>query len=258
MTQSPMSGRFCWYELMTTVPQAAKDFYTKVVGWKTQDWTEGDKPYTIWTAGEQRVGGLMELPEPARKMGVPPHWIGYVLTADVDAATAKATGLGATVHMPPTDIPKIGRFSIIADPTGAALALFKGMGDMNPISAEQPGEVSWHELITTDPDKAWSFYSGLFGWQKGEAMDMGPMGTYQLYGLGGVTLGGMMKKPAAMPGPSAWLYYVNVSNLKASIEAIQTGGGKVLNGPMQVPGGGWIAQGMDPQGAAFALFAKTA
>lgn len=256
MAESEYAGRFIWYELGTTDRAGAEKFYTQVIGWKTQPFP-GPMPYTLWVAGAKQVGGLMDLPEQARQMGAPPNWLGYVAVEDADATVARAKELGGSVFVPPTDIPNVGRFAVLADPTGAVFALIRGTPEPGkPVdlpTGDQPGEVGWHELYTSDPDKAWAFYSALFGWHKTEAMDMGPDGVYQMYAKGSKTLGGIMRKPEQMPY-SAWGYYFTVPELTAAVEAVKTGGGQIVNGPMQVPGGGWIAQALDPQGAYFALF----
>jgi uncharacterized protein len=114
--------------------------------------------------------------------------------------------------------------------------------------------VGWHELHARDGAKAWAFYSGLFGWTKAEALDMGPMGVYQTFGTGGTTGGGMMTKMPDAPAPF-WLYYFNVAAIDAAMARVMKGGGKVLMGPHQVPTGQWILQCTDPQGAMFALVA---
>jgi predicted enzyme related to lactoylglutathione lyase len=88
---------------------------------------------------------------------------------------------------------------------------------------------------------------------KKDSMDMGPGGSYDMFGVGDVTLGGMMNKMPELPVP-AWGYYFNVGNINEAAERVRAGGGQVVNGPMEVPGGGqWILQGVDPQGAHFAL-----
>jgi predicted enzyme related to lactoylglutathione lyase len=249
-------GRFVWYELMTTDMGAAQAFYTNVVGWGARDAEMPGMTYILFTAGETPVSGLMDLPESARNMGAPPSWIGYVAVDDVDAAADKAKRLGGTVYVPPTDIPDVGRFSVIADPQAAAIVLFTAS---NPPQGQfqqgAPGSIGWHELFAADWEKAFAFYSQLFGWQKADAMDMGPMGTYQLFSAGGQLIGGMFTKPPAVPVPF-WLYYVVVDDIDAAIERVKVGGGQILNGPMQVPGGDWIIQGRDPQGAMFALVGK--
>jgi hypothetical protein len=115
--------------------------------------------------------------------------------------------------------------------------------------------VSWHELITSDHEAALRFYSQLFGWQKTDAIP-GPNGTYQMYGKGGRTFGGMMTKPKDYPAPPHWLYYVKVADLDGALARVKKNDGKVWNGPMEVPGGDRVAQCVDPQGAAFALHGK--
>ena len=120
----------------------------------------------------------------------------------------------------------------------------------------QLGEFSWHELATTDHRAALDFYSKLFGWNETQSVDMGEMGTYQMYGQGEEMFGGMFNKPDEMPGPPAWLYYTLVDDIDEAVAKVRENGGQVLNGPMEVPGGSMIAQCLDPQGAMFALHAK--
>ena len=248
-------GKFVWYELMTTDTEAAKAFYTDVVGWSTAPFEHAaGMDYTMWMKGGAPIGGLMELPEEVRKGGVPPHWMGYVAVPDVDATADRARELGGTVHHGPMDIPEVGRFAVIADPQGAVLAAFKGTQEMpREESDPEPGDVSWHELATTDYEAALDYYTDLFGWEKQQAMDMGEAGTYQMYGLGEKMLGGMYTKTADMPGPPAWRYYVSVADVDAAKATIEGNGGTILVGPMDVPGGGRILMALDPQGAAFAL-----
>lgn len=161
------------------------------------------------------------------------------------------------MHVPPRDIPNIGRFSVIADPQSAAFALFKPLDSCEdqPVELGTPGRVGWHELLAADWEQALAFYNELFGWQKADAMDMGAMGTYQLFSAGGPAIGGMFTKPPMVPARH-WLYYFTVGDIDAAVERVKAGGGEILNGPMEVPGGGWIIQGKDPQGAMFALFGK--
>lgn len=252
MNDTP-TGRFCWYELMTTDPEGAAGFYQEVTGWGTQPWEGGDQPYTMWMKGETPLGGLMALPEEAQAQGAPPHWLAYISTADVTATTARARELGANVLVDGMKLPEVGTISVIADPQGAVFCAFQpatytpGHDD-----APAPGDVSWHELATTDWEAAWAFYSDLFDWQVADSMDMGDMGVYHMFHRGAHPLGGMFNRPPEMP-VSAWLLYVMVEDLDAAVEAVRSGGGQVLNGPMEVPGGGRVAQCMDAQGAAFAL-----
>lgn len=247
-------GRFVWYELMTTDTDAAQRFYGKVAGWGAEKAPVSNQPYTLFTTGGVPVSGLMALPPQACSAGAPPSWIGYVAVADVDGSTERVKRLGGAIHVPPTDIPTVGRFAVVADPQGAAIGLFKPMTDAPAERPERttPGRQGWHELNAADGQKAFAFYSELFGWQKADAMDMGAMGVYQLFSVDGEAIGGMFTKPPSVPAPF-WLYYINVDDIDAAIERVTAGGGQILNGPMEVPGGSWIIQGKDPQGALFAL-----
>ena len=256
MTPMPTAGRFCWHELMTTDPAAAIAFYGKLAGWTTEP-APGDPTYQVLLARRTvRIGGVMELPQQARQMGSPSTWVPYVEVTDVDDTVRKATALGGRTYVSPNDIPNMGRFAILADLQGATFAVYQGSAGLSPDPEPGMGEFSWHEMIALNLDSAWNFYQALFGWEKREAMDMGDAGVYQIFrNAGGARdLGGMYTKPKDMPGGSHWLCYVNVPSAAKSGEFTTRNGGKVLMGPMEVPGGGRIVGALDPQGAAFATF----
>jgi uncharacterized protein len=246
-------GRFVWYELITTDMEAAAAFYTKVVGWGTQDVSTPGMPYILFTVEGSSVGGLMRLPEDAKKIGERSSWIGYVGVSDVDATADRIKWLGGTVHVPPRNILNISRFSVIADPQLATLALVQWLAPRReqPAAPSAPGQIRWHELFAADWEKAFAFYGDVFGWQK-EHPDSAAMSGYQLFSVGGQTIGGMLTKPATIPVPF-WLFYFNVGNIDAAVKRVKAGGGQVLEDPLEVSGGDWIVQCTDPQGAMFAL-----
>src|SRR5262245_6393655 len=247
-----MASKFVWYELMTSDIKAAEAFYTKVVGWDSETW-QGAMPYTIVKVGATGVAGLMNIPEEAAKMGQPPAWVGYIYSADIDKQTDAIGKAGGKIYREPTDIPDVGRFSVVTDPQGATFMLLKpNQPDQAGPAPGTPGTFGWRELYTTDWEKGFDFYSKQFGWEKGEAMDMGAMGKYQLFLINGEQAGGIMNKPAEVPVPS-WGYYVNVEDINAAADRVKSAGGKVVNGPMDVPGGSKIVQCTDPQGAFFSL-----
>jgi predicted enzyme related to lactoylglutathione lyase len=250
-----LRGRFVWHELLTSDPKAAAAFYGKIVGWAPQAWDK-DPSYTLLTMGGRPVAGAMVLPEAAKAMGAPPHWFSHIGTSNVDVTARQAIELGGRVLKPAADVPGEGRFAVLQDPQGAVFGAYTPK--QAPAGDTKPGlgEFSWHELMTTDWPSAFTFYQTLFGWEKTEAMDMGPGGTYQMFGWKGNTLGGMMNKPTGMPGPPFWLPYAIVSDAKSVAETVKKLGGKVVNGPMEVPGGDWIVQGMDLQGVMFAVHSK--
>jgi predicted enzyme related to lactoylglutathione lyase len=246
-------GRFDWYDLMASDVAAAKSFYTKVIGWKTTKWSQGGD-YEMWTVGDQAIGGMMALPDEAKKAGAPQHWMAFIETDDIQATAKKAEQLGGRVRRPPTDIPTVGKFAILTDPQGVDFAAFQPLNAMND-APHKPGYFSWHELNTTDAESASRFYSELFGWKNTSSMDMGPeMGKYWMFGLDAQNaMGGMSNVAKVHKVPPHWLYYVSVEDIDATVASIKANGGKVLNGPMEVPGGDKIAQAMDPQGGMFAV-----
>jgi predicted enzyme related to lactoylglutathione lyase len=162
--------------------------------------------------------------------------------------------------MGPDDIPNVGRFAMLADPGGAMFYLltpFPREDVPPPAEPTTPGLVSWHELYSSiGEEAAFAFYSGQFGWETVELMEMGPMGKSRIFGADGVPMGGLMDKPENIP-VSGWGFYINVDGIDAAAERIKANGGQVLMGPHEVPGGSWIVQAMDPQGAAFALVSTT-
>lgn len=252
-----MPKSFFWYQLMTTDIDAAKAFYADVVGWRPEPFEgqPGMPPYIVLNAGERGVGGIAMLPDDAKDRGVPPGWLGYIHVDDTDAATDAVKRAGGKAHHEPTDIPGVGRFSVVADPQGATFMLMTPNGpDQPPVAPNTPGHIGWHELYAADWRKAFDFYSSQFGWTKADAMDMGAMGTYQLFAAGGEPIGGMMNKPEQIPW-AVWQFYFTVPAIDAAADKVTKNGGKVLMGPMEVPGGSWVVQCQDPQGAHFALVA---
>ena len=242
---------FVWYELMADDLEAAAAFYGAVVGWTGADAGLPDRRYTILSAGGRGVAGAMAMPDDARAAGARPAWIAYIASGDVEGDVAKSTAAGGHVRLAPVDIPGVGRIAILGDPQGATFGVFAPAGAAPPPPAahDSAGMAGWHELHAKEWQAAFAFYADLFGWEKTGAVEMGPMGTYLLFGVAGTPVGGMMTSPNAQ----GWLYYFTVTDIDAAAARVTGAGGMVLNGPIEVPGGSWIIQCKDPQGAAFAL-----
>jgi uncharacterized protein len=256
-TAKASPSNFVWYELLTTDAKAAETFYRGVVGWgaETQPGGIPGQSYTLLKVGETAVAGLLDMPPAFFSGGAKAGWAGYIGVDDVDAFTARVQGAGGKVHRAPEDIPGIGRFSVVADPQGSPFVLFqpKPVVQRTELAAGTPGGFNWRELHAVKWETAWEFYSGLFGWTKDVAVEMGPMGTYQTFRAGGeVAIGGMMTAVDQTNRPG-WLYYINVEEIEAAAARVKQFGGKVTQEPHEVPGGSWIVQGFDPQGAFFCL-----
>lgn len=246
-----MRGNFVWHELMTTDTQGASSFYPRITGWRARPW-EHDSSYTLFEGPKGPIAGLMKLPDDAKSMGAPPSWLVYMGTQDIAATIAQAQRLGGRVLKDVKEAPEVGKWAILADPQGATFAVLQSS---NPAQAgsgrPSAGEFSWHELATSDYRAAMEFYGELFGWRKGAGHDMGPMGIYQIFSVGGHDSGGMFNKAPDMP--AHWLSYIHVNDADAAARGASSGGGRIVNGPMDVPGGDRIAQIRDPQGGAFAV-----
>jgi uncharacterized protein len=245
-------GCFAWYELITTDLAAAKAFYGSVVGWGARDASTPDLPYTLFTSGKVGICGLMELPEEGRRMGASPRWMGYIGINDVEVTADRIRRLGGAVYVPPTNT-NIGLISVVADPQTATFALINGLKPGRPQPAEygKPGRVGWHELLAADWEKAFVFYSEIFGWQKADA-EVSGTDTYQPFSASGLTIGGMFTKRPEEPLPF-WLFYFNVEDIDGAADRVKTNGGQIYQGPLELPGGISIARCADPQGAAFGL-----
>lgn len=248
--QAP-TGQFHWYELQTTDAAAAEAFYCAVVGWRAEHMGPQPGGYTTFNTAKGGVAGMRTLE--AGEGG--PAWVGYVATPDVDAAAERLQAAGGVVRQPPTDIPGILRFAAVSDPQGAPFVIYTGFAAEGPPAGgpDEPGYAGWRELMAADGAKALAFYAGQFGWSQTGEFDMGPMGVYRLWTDGrGADAGGMMTRPPGFEGVP-WRYYFQVDAIDAAAARVAAAGGRVENGPMQVPTGIWVLQASDPQGAAFAL-----
>ncbi|NOT09904.1 MAG: VOC family protein [Gemmatimonadales bacterium] len=251
MAGNAMQGRILWYELMTTDMKAAEKFYKTVVGWSTVPFDGSPDPYSMWMRdGGVPVGGLMAIPT---GMSFPPHWGMYVGVSNLEQATAAIEKAGGKVLSEIIDVPKIGRMRAMMDPQGAAFSIYQPENPPGPEAQADLGEVSWNELMTTDAAGALGFYGKIFGWKERNSVDMGPMGTYHIWGRDW-DLGGAMNKSKEMEMvPNHWGFYFRVPDVKKSVDVVKANGGQVINGPMEVPGGTWIVNCADPQGAHFSM-----
>ena len=258
-----MSASFIWYELMTTDPDAAKAFYDAVVGWSIDGGSTSSTPgldyRMICRSGGGLTGGMLGLTAEMQAEGAHPCWIGYLCVADVDAALAAIVADGGKALMAPVDLPDTGRFAMVTDPQGAPFYIMaptpppeRAGAVSDAYDRTTPQHVSWNELYTSDLEGAKAFYAKHFGFAFNTSMPMGEFGEYWFIDQGEQTIGAVMTKPPFVPA-IGWNYYIRVDSMTRAVAAVAAGGGRIHNGPMEVPGGDWIANGIDPQGAPFAL-----
>jgi predicted enzyme related to lactoylglutathione lyase len=247
-------GTPCWYELSTTDLAGAQTFYGNLLGWTVANAGLPGFDYRLASSADARVAGMMPVSPMAPQL---PQWRIYIAVTNCEAAVKSIVKAGGSTHQPPTDIPGTGRFALVADPQGAGFGILQPLdGDAGgAFDQRKLGHGCWHELMTSDPAAAMAFYTRQFGWKPGDSMDMGPMGSYDLFRRGKADIGGMMRQAPGMPGPDHpfWLPYFGTDGVEAAIGRVWAAGGQVLHGPREVPGGGFIMLGQDPQGAHFAL-----
>lgn len=254
-----MSARgFFWFDLLTSDVADAKAFYGALTGWTTTPFMDG--AYNVLEAAGEGIGGLMSnAPQAPGAPTSPPMWMGYAHVEDVDASTGRVEELGGKVLAPPQDIPSVGRFSVITDPQGALLALFKPTpppgATHEPRMSRDIGHCCWTELFTSDRKGAQRFYRELLGWRVVQEMEMEGAETYAIFAFEahGEPMGGMMNVPGKAP---TWCFYFTVENVDEAVKTIIARGGKVTSGPMDVPGGSRVAQCTDPQGVAFGISSR--
>lgn len=253
-------GDFVWYELLTSDADAAQRFYGDVLGWTFADSGQDGMDYRIVSAPEHSVAGLMAITPDMARHGARPTWLGYIAVDDVDKCVESVEHGGGKVMMPAMDVPDVGRIAMVADPQGAPFYVMRpsGEGESLAFAYDKPrvGHCAWNELVTSDQEAAWHFYGARFGWVKDGAMDMGPMGSYEFIRHGSM-LGAMMKGTADM-GPPHWNQYFRVADIDTACAAIGAGGGQVIHGPIEIPGGDFSLNGIDSQGAHFGLVGSRA
>jgi uncharacterized protein len=252
---NPSVGQFVWADLMTKDQDAALRYYAAVTGWTVTFWDMGPTKYAMWTVPgrgpDATIGGVMQMP-PDDPNGA--HWMLHLSVSDCAARTAQAASLGATVLVPPQEVPTVGQFAVIRDPQGATVSLFTPLQPM-PKGMPAVGEFSWFELGTTDRAAAVAFYSALVGWEAGALHDMGGGMLYQEVQRPGDhwPTAGIYTILPSMPMTPAWTPYVRVADVEAAAARMTAHGGQLFNGPMEVPGGDRVAFGADAEGALFAV-----
>jgi uncharacterized protein len=241
-TATTTVGTFVWHEQVSSDPQQAQDFYTKLFGWDTEIFKPGEVDYQMISSGGQSHGGFGKAMEGAP----PPHWLGHVRVEDLDETIEKAKKAGGKLAAGPFEMGEVGRIGIIGDPQGAYVSAYQPESD----SPGSEGVFVWDELGTTDVAGAERFYGDVFGWT---AKDMGPdYGGYKIFQQGETRIAGVMALPDASM-PAGWQPYVAVEDVDATTAKATELGASALMEPMDVPKVGRLAVIRDPQGAVFGI-----
>lgn len=246
------AGTFCWAELSTTDHEAAKAFYSALLGWQYNDVPIGeDAVYSIAQVDGLDVAAVAAQPQQQRDAGVPALWNSYVAVQSADAVAAQAKDLGANLHAPPFDVMSAGRMAVIQDPQGAYFMLWQANETIGARLVNAPGALVWNELASPDLDASSAFYSSLFGWEIAPFEQSSE--PYLSITNAGANNGGI--RPLAPAGtPPHWLVYFGAQDIDSALSRASELGAGTLAGPIDI-GMAKIAVLRDPQGAVFALYA---
>lgn len=253
-------GGFIWYELMTTDIAAAARFYGAVLGWKVAGSADpgNGRDYRMITRDDGgNAGGMLQLTTGMQSQGARPVWLAYLQVKDVEEATRAIEADGGRTHLR-MSLP-VGDVAMVADPLGTPFYVMRPIPPPGVLHAASdvfhptaPQRVCWNELMTPDLARAKDFYAKHFGFAFNESMPMGPMGDYCFFDHDGLRPGALMQQTPDLP-LTGWLFYFRVPSVMQAKAAVESGGGRIVMQPHEVPGGDWILVASDPQGAAFGV-----
>lgn len=253
-TSTNKPGSFCWMELATSDQQGAKKFYQDLFGWSVDDAPMGPGEfYSMFKLDGKDAAAAYTLRQDQKAHGVPPHWMLYIATDNVDDSARRVSELGGTVIAQPFDVMDVGRMAVVQDPTGVHFCLWQAKRSPGIAARNTDGAFCWADLNTPDVARAGEFYTKLFGWTL-EKDEKDPSG-YTHIKNGDEYIGGIPSAEHLNPNaPPHWLLYFETSNCDASVEKAKRNGAKVFFGPESMENVGRLAVLSDPQGAVFSVF----
>ena len=246
------NGTPCWVDYGAADIEAAKAFYTSVLGW---GYTGGEPEFggylTVTVEGEQAAGmGPQQAPDD------PPRWTTYFATDDAAATATRIRDAGGTVIVEPMEVGPMGTMVMALDPQGNPFGVWQSGLNTGVRIHNEPGALAWNEAMVADTAAAKEFYSAVFGFrfdqlpaeQAGEGMD------YATFSAGGNPLGGLGGSDPSMP--TGWLTCFAVSSADATVRAVEAGGGTIRMPPEDTPFGRFAIV-EDPWGASFEVLQDT-
>ncbi len=246
-------GTPSWVDLATSDQAASTAFYSELFGWESREEPAGEQgTYTMFAKNGKDVAALMQQSPDEASQGIPPHWNTYITVEDVEASAARASDAGGTVIVPPLDVMGSGRMAGVQDPTGAMFSLWEPRTHIGAGLVNEPGTLSWNELLTDDVATAQKFYAELFDWGA-ETQDM-PNGPYTSFKVGDAYVAGMMAKTEEMgPIPNYWGVYFAVDDCDDCVTRAEDLDGRTPAPAFDVPEVGRIGVLQDPRGAVFSV-----
>jgi predicted enzyme related to lactoylglutathione lyase len=254
MIDAGTHGAVNWVDLSTPDIAAATAFYREVLGWSIAEMSTPMGDYYIGKVGAAEVAGMMQQgPELA---GDPAVWTTFVFVDGLDATLETIESAEGTVLTPPLEIPGDARVAVIADPTGAMLALIEGPEPEDAYFSKEPGAVVWVELLTRDLARAEDFYRTVFGWKATTSLTGET--AYTTFHVDGEDVAGMMAMPAAVlpEAPAHWAVYFSVADCREVERRCVAHGGEVLHPTTEIASGTFAVLA-DPHGATFHIMGLT-
>jgi hypothetical protein len=236
---------------MTSDVAKAKDFYSNLLGWTSEDSGPDYGNYVTFSSDGHKVAGLMANPG----TGAPDGWNTYLTTEDAQATVDAATAAGGSVLMPVMEVPEQGTMAMLADPAGAVFGIWQPAGHTGFGKYNEPNSVSWDELHSKDYQASKDFYGKVFGLEYQTAGDTDEF-RYFTGQVAGQDVFGLMDSKAFLPAevPSHWAVYFGVSDVDAACAKAVELGGSIVRPPEDTPYGR-LADLSDPTGANFKLHA---
>lgn len=256
------TGVPCWSDHASGDPDAALAFYRALHGWEAADQMPADAPgrYFICRLRGRDVAGIGTQPEASA--GATASWSTYVAVESADDATQRAVAAGGAIVSEPFDVFDAGRMAVLRDPAGAAFSVWEARRHRGAGRVDEPGALTWNELLTRDVEAATRFYGALFGWRALE-QEVGATRyvTWHLPGDGAPepssAIAGLLPMDGDQWPPDLaphWMTYFGAADADAAATRVEELGGAVAVAPFDTPAGR-IAVVTDPVGAAFSLIA---
>jgi len=244
-----LPGKFIWFDLATEDPAVARAFYGAVLGWKFREVKGAAVPYTLIEGAGGKVGGLFRRDRPAgAKVGS--RWLVLMAVGDPGKTSEEVRARGGEGVVKPTRIPGRGMHAVFRDPDGALFGVLANEGGDPADTAVAEGDMFWVDLFTHDAGKAASFYAALGGHDVHVGDVAGRSRT--LLATNGIARAGIARLPASIER-AAWLPYVLVDDVPATLARVRAAGGTIIMAPRPDLLGGNVAVIADPQGGAIGI-----
>src|SRR3954451_20324035 len=247
---SALIGAPCWVDLMTSDPEASRDFYGEIFGWTAEEPDDELGGYFKFRKNDIRIAGGM-----ASQPGAPVTdvWSVYLASDDAQKTLDTAEAEGGEVHVAPMQVKDLGTMAFVADPGGAGIGVWQPGTHQGFGLVDEPGTPSWFEVHTRDYDTVVAFYRDVFGWETRVESDKEDF-RYTTLQPGDRPLAGVMDatKFLGPDDPSCWSVYWAVADADTAAQRIVESGGSLLHPPHNSPYGRLVAAA-DPTGATFKL-----